>query len=516
MDDDGVPWDRNVLLVAQSGLIAFVGKIVSAAARVLIALVVARAIAVEQYGLYSLALSVASLAAGVALLGFDSSVVRYVALAVAARDESRVWRVLQVVLSVSVVTALLASVALFFLAGRVADEVFHDERLTPLLQLAAFMLPLLTIGDIVANASRAFKQMHYSVIAQGFVLPFLRLALVALLAVVGLSAFSALLAYAVALLVTLGLLVFFLHRQFPLRRPPDLRIADVRPILSFSVPVWISEVLIVLRGNMQALLLGSMQSVASVGIFAIASQIMVIVHLVLASISTSAKPFVVELHERGDTVQLAQLYQAANKWSLVLSLPIFAGLILFPGEILSLFGDGFSGGADALVLLTIAHLASVGTGMCGTMIDMTGHARLKLANSVVWLVVLLTSNLVLIPKWGVAGAAASILVAEVVINSFRVVELYWLFRMLPWNRGFVKPIVAVACAMATSLLLNQVVPSRAGLAQTALHGVVIVVVYAALTLALGISSEERVILSRLRHRAGRLRPRSRTSRVAGT
>lgn len=110
-------------------------------------------------------------------------------------------------------------------------------------------------------------------------------------------------------------------------------------------------------------------------------------------------------------------------------------------------GDAFTAGASALVILAFAELAGAATGICGPMIDMTGHTRVKLANSVLYATLAIAVGVALIPRWGVVGAAVAALIAMATVNI--VCEVWFLERFTPFDWTFWKPISAGIGALAT-------------------------------------------------------------------
>ena len=90
------------------------------------------------------------------------------------------------------------------------------------------------------------------------------------------------------------------------------------------------------------------------------------------------------------------------------------------------------------MILAVSSLILVGTGMGGIILDMGGHTRLKLLNSVLRLATFLALDLLLIPRWGVVGAAVAALAGESLVNLLRLGEVYYLFRLLPYNRSFLR------------------------------------------------------------------------------
>ena len=72
------------------------------------------------------------------------------------------------------------------------------------------------------------------------------------------------------------------------------------------------------------------------------------------------------MHAQGDRRQLERLYQTISKWIFAFNFPVFLIVVLFPTELLGLFGKTFTEGATALTILAWASLVDAATGMCGS------------------------------------------------------------------------------------------------------------------------------------------------------
>jgi O-antigen/teichoic acid export membrane protein len=263
------------------------------------------------------------------------------------------------------------------------------------------------------------------------------------------------------------------------------------------------------RKNIQAVLLGALNTVTGVGVFAIVSSINMVGRVSYQSIIASVKPFLAELHNQGNLDQMGRLYQTTTRWTLMTNLPIFLLMVLYPEPLLAIFGKSYVAGASALAILAYAELANAGTGICGSIIDMTGYTKLKLLNSVIWVALLSVSNVLLIPRWGILGAATATLVSTTAINLLRVIEVWVLLRLQPYNRSFLKPLAAGLGTFVGAQILGQWFSPNATLLHTALHMLFVLAVYTGLTLVLRLPVEDKIVLVRLSQRATNLFVQSR-------
>jgi O-antigen/teichoic acid export membrane protein len=209
---------QNMTAVAKGGGIVFSGKLFLDAVRFATALVLARLLGAENYGMYSLALSATNIGVGVALLGLDAGLTRYVAVMVGRKDEESVWGTIQVGVSAAMLLSALSGTALFAFAYFVAENAFRQASLAPLLQLAAVLIPVLTLSEVLASTIKGFRRMDYPVIAQFVVQPLIRLILIVILALTRFNSFLAIVTFGVADLLASGLMVYYLNKTFPLKR----------------------------------------------------------------------------------------------------------------------------------------------------------------------------------------------------------------------------------------------------------------------------------------------------------
>lgn len=105
----------------------------------------------------------------------------------------------------------------------------------------------------------------------------------------------------------------------------------------------------------------------------------------------------------------------------------------------------------------------------------------------------------MIPTWGLIGAAIASLTSAIIINLLRLIEVFILFRLLPYNAIFLKPLIAGGIAFSLMWIASWFYPTV-----DLLHLIVslplLVAIYVGLLLLLGLSEEDRLIVQRLRRR----------------
>jgi O-antigen/teichoic acid export membrane protein len=494
-------FEQNIRVVASGGGVTFTGKLFTNVLRLATAILLARVLGADELGLYNLALSGLNIAMGIALFGLDAAIVRFIAIMAGRKDEDGIWSVLQVGMGVALLLSALLGTLLFALSYPVADKVFNEPRLAPTLQLASVFVPLMVIYDQLGNALRGFKKFNEAVVAQYVYQPVTRLALIGALAILGLNARDAVIAYGLGSLSASIAMAYSLNKHFPIRRTWKLSRATFKDMVDFSFPVWLSGLLNKFQGNIQSVFLGTMNTITGVGVFGVASQITSVSGEFSSSISSTSKPVMAELQDRGDVDQMERIYQTANKWVAMVQIPIFMLMVIFPEAILSIFGESYVDGSTALIILAVASFIKVITGMGGTIIDMAGYTKLKLFNSFLRLVLYILLDYLLIPRFGLVGAAVAVLVGEGGVNLIRLAQVYLIFRILPVNPGFTRLLIAPSFALSSVYLVSTWLPSDTDLIQAGVKIATMFATYAAIMLLFGMTQKEKARFKAFYHQA---------------
>jgi O-antigen/teichoic acid export membrane protein len=490
-------YERNLIGVAKGGGVTLAGKMFTNVIRLVTAFLLARLLGAEQYGMYQLSLNVITLVAGLVMLGFDNALIRFMAISIARQENEKTWGILQLGIGIPLLLSVLTNIGLYFLAYPVAEQVFNDIRMAPLLQIVSVFASFSVLSDVLIGAVRGFKNMQYPVIAKFIVQPVVKLILIGIVAIFGMEVWHAVIIFGIGELVTAVMLFYYLNELFSLRRPIFTAQRNLKEMIAYAIPDWLAALLSTFRTNIQVLLVGALGTIAGAGIFAVANQLNKIGHDFYTSVNTSANPYIAELHDGGKQAHLKQIYQTTTKWSLTVNMPLFLTFVLFPAQILSIFGESFIGGTTALIILAWANLVDVGTGMCGTILSMTGYTKLKLLNNIISVTLSIGLNVLLIPRFGIVGAAISALIMLIALNTIRILQVYYLMRLTPYNRTFLKPIASGLVAFLIIFALKLWFPVGENLLYVAIYTFVLLTVFVVMIWLMGLSSEDRMLLDRV-------------------
>ncbi len=494
---------RDLLLAARGGGVKLGGSALTSVAGLAISLLITRMLGASGFGEYRIGVIFSELISQVAGLGLRSSALRFAPIAWANRDAARLEGIARSTTAAPILFAILLAAVVFAGAESIASRVFDAPELAPVLRVFAFAIPLAAGSHALEALLRAVHRVDLSIAGHdvGFQLPkilFTAAALFLGFGVVG-AGFAHIAALVVSVLLMGSMLRSLLASFGPRSAPPDYR---PRELMSQAVPMYATNLLRAFSGSLETLLLGVFGVASGVGIYAAALQLVRVAGLLPEAFSSVTMPLISAAWDRGGAEEVRPLLKVVARWSLTATLPIVTIVALWAEPLLAVFGKEFLAGRAGVVLLSAVPVMNAAFGLCNAVLAMTGHARLNAINWSAFIAAALALDLLLIPRYGVEGAALAVVGSNLFFNALRVGEVFWLFRMGPLDRHFLKPavawIAAAAAGWAAQSLLAGLHPVLAVLCGIGC----LVLVYAAVLLGLGLSESDRVVLDAVRRRLG--------------
>lgn len=169
------------------------------------------------------------------------------------------------------------------------------------------------------------------------------------------------------------------------------------------------------------LMLGMLRTTGDAGAYAVASRVTQLIFLGQWAVNAIAAPMFSELHHGGRKDRLQEAATYAARAAFLVTVPLALALVFFGRQVLALFSSEFTIAWTALVILAGGQIIHVLCGSVGLLMTMTG--RENAAGRIIGLAALLNIvlNAVLIPRFGLEGAAVSTAVSTAFWNIALVV-----------------------------------------------------------------------------------------------
>ncbi|MFQ5910674.1 MAG: flippase, partial [Thermoplasmata archaeon] len=319
-----------------------------------VSLVVARSLGVEQYGIFVFGLAFPSWFLLFALLGLDAVLTIDV-----AADRSKAGSYLTAVALLRIPLVLIATLSLWIFVQLVLSDPFA-RTVTMILGVSSL---LATYAGTFRSVFRAFERMEFGALVT-VIERSVTTAGVVILVLLGYGLLEVAWVFLLGSVVNLILLVFITRRRFVwFERQVDLSTAG--RILRKAVPFALAAVVGTLLYSSGPVLLTIMQDPIGTGQFNAAFALTLAVHSPLTIYATVALPMLSRVH-RDRPEFLPSAIQRAQRLFFIVGMPISLGGWFYANEIMVLFyGEAFQVSArsfEVLIFAVAISTAAVGTG----------------------------------------------------------------------------------------------------------------------------------------------------------
>ena len=257
-------------------------------------------------------------------------------------------------------------------------------------------------------------------------------------------------------LVKLGQISLRIERGFPdkqmLREMGGYSLFMTATVLAGNVPL------------MNSLFLGAKAGAALTGVYAIASYVANVVEVPYRSLGAIARPVVAQAVKDDNRSEVNRLVRQVSLHQLLVSLLIFyviwinldAFFALLPG------GERYAGGAVVVLVLGLAKVVNSSLSIGTDVLNFSRHYRVGLLFIAVLTGTAILMNTTLIAPWGIGGAAAATLIAYAVYFLLLLTFVWRKLRVSLFSWGQAKTLVVIVVMMGAALAWSRWVTPLVG------------------------------------------------------
>lgn len=208
-----------------------------------------------------------------------------------------------------------------------------------------------------------------------------------------------------------------------------------RQLVVVALPFFISNALYVLSTQIDVLMIGSMLDAASVGIYQVAAKLTLLLMFVVQGIGVLAGPTISEMYYGNQIHKLEAFMRRISTLLMAVLVPMFILFFLFGESLLGFFGEEFRTGYLVMVTMALTVLVQGWYGLGVTMMGMVGHQGMMSRYLFLSVVINIGLNVLLIPRYGIDGAAFATLVGTIVANALgaRYIVKHYGFAVYPFG-----------------------------------------------------------------------------------
>lgn len=409
------------------GLRSFAGMVAARGASIavgtLLAVLLARWMGAEGYGAYLFTITLANFLALPVLAGLPTLVIREIAAARGRSDGAA----LRGILRWSIGFVLVTSAAIGTVGALVLLLTDWGGALRPVYLLALPLIVALAAMQLAAAVLQGFEQPFRGSLPDTLLRPAALLVLAALAALGGaLTPEMAVLLHILAAGLA-AIWAIVLGRR--IRRLPAHVLPACRP--RYHTRAWLAGLLplsliagaALLNTRLDVLMLAWFTDTAEIGRYGIAMKIAALVAVGPGIVNTIVQPRIARIWGQGGAEDLRRTITLASRMSALAALVAALAILGLGGQaVIALVGEDFRAAIPAMLVLAGGRLAIALAGPVGNALNMTGHAGRTAGLMLAFSGLNAALNLVLVPIWGMLGAAAATSVALVLLHVAMVVQ----------------------------------------------------------------------------------------------
>lgn len=399
-------------------ILKFLGIIFSYSFSVLIA----KKFGSEGNGIFSIAMAVTSISILICKFGFDTALLKYTSFNEARGDRFLTKQIYLLAIRYIIPLTLFISVIQFISSSFIAEYFFKNTNLSLYIGLLSLSVLPFVLSLIHSEGLRGLhKTLKYIFIQSVGVFMFATIGTWVLSYFYSLRVEAIFWCYIVSVYLILFASIFWWGKALSNIIETRLAKKSIKEILSNSLPMFWSNAMFVLIMWADIIMLGYYTNAEEVGIYAIAVRIASIISLPLIVINGISAPKFSEYHSQDNKKGLAFYIYQTNRTILLLSIPAFLISLIFAKQILAIFGQEFIIGSTALIILAIGQFFKSFCGSTDFLLQMTGHEKIFQKIIISAMAINIFLNYLLIPKFGIIGAAVANLTSIIYWNIMSVV-----------------------------------------------------------------------------------------------
>ncbi|MAH32902.1 hypothetical protein CL615_00765 [archaeon] len=455
-------------------------EIISKLIQLAVFIFLARSLGKEEFGVFSFGIAFALLIVIIADFGLITLLIREI-----SRNKKLASKYLSNALAVKVLLSLITLIfAYLFL-----NLMDYSQNV----KIVAYIMLLFTLIQSVTHLYysifRAFERMHYDALIK-ILRMFILAGMIFYVIKNGYGLIAASLAFPLTEIIVLVISIFITYTRF-IKFSFEFDFSFSKELLKKSSMFCLSLVFAGLFMHIDTIMLSKMRSVAEVGTYAAAANIMLALIFIPVMYSNAIFPVISRFYVTSKK-SLRFAYERSFKYMLLIGLPLSAGIYVLSDKIiLLLYGKEYAASSIALAILSwylFLRFLNVTSGFTLSSINRQGSRVFSQGTAALANIML---NFILIPIYGFVGAAIATLITEVIfffIYTSFIVKYGLKIKFISLS---IRPIIATLIMLFALTFIGDLV----------LAVVVGIIVYFAVLIILGtIDKEDKLLYKKIKNK----------------
>lgn len=249
---------------------------------------------------------------------------------------------------------------------------------------------------------------------------------------------------ALVLVYVLRMLVMMLY-AFSVKLPVIVfkKVNKIKSVLQYSFLIIIAGSIATMLLDIDKVMLGKYIPIKNVAYYNVAIFIAAVIAVPQRAMHQILSPLSAKYLNEGDMNSLADLYKRSSLNLFIVSGLIFLLIVLNINQLYTLISSEYSVGLYVVLLISVAKLYDAILGSNNAILFNSDYYRIVLVLGVVLVLIMIFLNVLLIPVYGLNGAALATFIAVFLYNTAKIVVVYKVFKITPFSSDTLKVAVVL-------------------------------------------------------------------------
>ncbi|MDP2388005.1 MAG: polysaccharide biosynthesis C-terminal domain-containing protein [Bacteroidota bacterium] len=252
----------------------------------------------------------------------------------------------------------------------------------------------------------------------------------------------------------IGYIIYYGNPSFKISKSVIKQIGSTN-LVKYGAVLTITTITSIGLKFLDMIMIGHYKSDADVGVYSIAVFIATIIETPLTSLERIANPKIAHGLAANNHGEVKDIYYQSSKYLTILGGLLTILVALNIEDLLLLLPNDYSGGIKVTILISIGAFINMATGINYPILFNSN----KYYYGAVFIAIMLTTsfvlNTILIPVYGILGAAIATTIASIVFNILKYLFILKEFKMQPFRKSFFKTILVIGICLGIGILIPK-------------------------------------------------------------
>jgi len=412
-----------------------------------------------RLGIFTLAFSFLQLFSTIGCLGLAAGTTRNLAFYNGKKDNKLIPDIISSSILIIIISSSIIATILFIFSGYISENIFHEPSFKTPLMIFAIAIPINNIVTILISIFTGFKKIKPTVYFQQIFQNIIFFLLLILIIFANKSFIYVFYIYLFSLFLTFILLVIYTIKKmlnYNIFKNKKSKFSQAKPLLLFSLPLLTVAIVNSSTNWINTTMIAGFKTAADLGLYKAALIITGFIVTPFAILLALYTPVISDLYGSKKINEINRIYPLLTKWLCFFTFPIFLFIMLFSAQIINImYGNEYIGAVNTLRILSIATIISNISGPNGSTLISIGKPKLILYSITAATITNIALNVVLIPQYGIEGAAIAITISFILFNIIKSSLLYFSIGTIPFNYNLIKPTILTIFIVSIIYIIIQ-------------------------------------------------------------